>query len=129
MTEHDETPGVFEWVCAAACGMVGLFAIWIAVDSGIQFAQGDLPLSRMLTELAALPIGAGFLIASLDFLRPVPHARAERALMPLYLVLLILFISGTLVSGDVQWTFRWSSLVVPTLLIAFAVLWKRLTDP
>jgi hypothetical protein len=129
MTQHDEDPGLYEWLVAGACGAVGLFAIWIAVDSGIQFARREIPLSRMLTELGALPIGAGFLLAGLDVLRPAPRARADRALMPLFLVLLLFFISGTLVSGDFQWTFRWSSLVVPTLLIAFVVLWRRITEP
>ena len=123
---------LFSWSGVTACIAVGLFALWVGIDSAVQVFQGTLLTKDALLDLLAIPIGLGFLVAALDIVRPADHSRLAAVAGVAFWPMFALYIIAGILSQPLHspnWQRLGISVLVWTVLVLLFIGWRRLTEP
>ena len=131
MTE-DRDVDFYSWVGATTCLAVGLFALWVGIDSAIELIRGELLVKNDLLDLLAVPIGLGFVVAAIDIVRPVQESRVAALVVFAFWPMLAMYIIAALLSQPFNaphWGRLGPTVLVWTVLILLFIGWRRLTEP
>jgi len=122
----------YSWLGATVCIAVGVFALWVGIDSAFQLARGELLAKNDLLDLIAIPIGVGFIVAALDIIRPSDPSRLALLARVAFWPMFALYIIAGILSQPLRspnWQRLGISALVWTVLLLLFIGWRRLTEP
>ena len=128
----DREVDAYSWLGATACIAVGLFALWVGMDSALQLVRGELLAKNDLLDLLAVPIGLGFVVAALDIVRPAEQSRLAVVAGVAFWPMFALYVIAGILSQPLRspnWERLGISALVWTVLVLLFIGWRRLTEP